>query len=254
MARKVIIDCDPGIYDAVTLCLALFDPRVEVVAVTATAGNVSADQATRNVQAIIEHLDPPRLPRIGVAHPIENGPPVDARDIHGEDGLGNSGIAVSQLHHQHPSEKIICDAVRAAPGDVTILAIGPLTNVARAFSRDPELPMLVDRLIMTGGSVNGIGNVTAGAEFNMYCDPASARAVFRSRSTKTLIPLDVTRQVGFNFDLVDELPGEDRRAGSFLQARSASEWISCRGQLIHSLALRACRRPFPEQPTTTASH
>lgn len=217
MARKVIIDCDPGIDDAVAVCLALFEPRLDVVAVTATAGNVSAYQATRNVQAILERLDPPRLPRIGLATPAENVPAVDGRRIHGDDGLGNSGFAVSELHHQRPSEKIICDEVRAAPGDVTIVALGPLTNLARAFRRDPELPMLVDRLIMTGGSVSGIGNVTAAAEFNIYCDPVSARAVFRSKTTKTLIPLDVTRQVAFDLNLIDEMPGERTRAGFFLR-------------------------------------
>ena len=217
MARKVIIDCDPGIDDAVALCLALFEPRLEVVAVTATEGNIWAEQATRNVQAIIEQLDPPRLPRIGVASPGDNTPTVDARHIHGNDGLGNSGFEVSELHHQHPSEKIISDEVRAAPGDITIIALGPLTNIARAFSRDRELPGLVDRLIIMGGSVGGIGNVTAAAEFNIYCDPRSARSVFRSLTTKTLIPLDATRQVGFTMDFLDELPDESTRAGDFLR-------------------------------------
>jgi len=215
MARKVIIDCDPGIDDAVALCLALFEPKLEVVGVTATAGNVSADQASRNVQAIIEQIDPPRYPRIGVASD-DYAPPVDARHLHGQDGLGNSGFVVSELHHQHPSEKIICDEVHADPGNVTIISLGPLTNIARAFRRDVEVPMLVDRLIIMGGSVGGIGNVTASAEFNIYCDPQSAREVFQSRTTKTLIPLDLTSQIGFTLDLVDELPAESTRVGAFL--------------------------------------
>ncbi len=217
MARKVIIDCDPGIDDAIALCLALFEPRLEVVAVTATAGNVWANQATRNVQATIEQLDPPRYPRIGVATHSQQAPPTaDARQLHGNDGLGNADFVVSELHHQHPSEKIICDEVRAAPGNVTIISLGPLTNIANAFRRDPELESLVDRLIMLGGSVDGVGNVTAAAEFNMYCDPHSARAVFSSLTTKTLVPLDVTSQVSFNLDFVDELPDQFSRAGAFL--------------------------------------
>ncbi len=217
MPRKVIIDCDPGIDDAVALCLALFDPRLEVVAITATGGNVSAEQANRNVQAIIEQLDPPRFPRIGVASPADHSSLADARIIHGRDGLGNAGFVVSELHHQHPSEKIICDEIRADPDNVAIIALGPLTNVARAFRRDPELPTMVNRLIMMGGSVGGIGNITATAEFNIYCDPPSAREVFRSMSTKTLIPLDVTSQVQFGLDFLDELPGESTRAGAFLR-------------------------------------
>lgn len=217
MARKVIIDCDPGIDDAVALCMALFDPRLEVVAITATAGNVQAEQATRNVQAVIERLDPPRYPRVGVASPPEVAPEVDARNIHGNDGLGNADFAVSLLHHQHPSEKIICDEVRAAPDEVTILCLGPLTNIARAFQRDPGLANIVDRLIVMGGSVNAIGNITPTAEFNLYMDPISAQQVFRSPTTKTLVPLDVTQQIRFTLDLIDDLPDESTRAGAFLR-------------------------------------
>src|SRR5262245_66671404 len=113
MLRKVIIDCDPGIDDAVALTMALFDPRLEVVAVTAVSGNVDADQASRNVQAIIEQLDPPRMPRIGVASASENSRAPFAYRIHAKDGLGNAGLAVSELVRQHPSEKLICDEVKA---------------------------------------------------------------------------------------------------------------------------------------------
>jgi inosine-uridine nucleoside N-ribohydrolase len=137
--------------------------------------------------------------------------------MQGDDGLGNAGFVVSQLQHLRPSEKVICDAVRAAPEQVTIICLGPLTNLARAFRRDPGLPELVDRIIMVGGSVNGVGNVTPAAEFNMYYDPVSARAVFRSPTTKTLVPLDVTRQVVLTFDIVEQLPSDSTRAGSLLR-------------------------------------
>src|SRR5688500_4515515 len=136
MARKVIIDCDPGIDDAVALTMALFDPRLEVVAVTAVEGNVNADQASRNVQSIIERLDPPRMPRIGVASPSENTSSPFAYHIHGKDGLGNIGLDGSELVRQHPADKLICDEVKAAPGEVTVLCLGPLTNMARALARD----------------------------------------------------------------------------------------------------------------------
>jgi len=216
MSRKVIIDCDPGIDDAVALCLALFDTRLDVLAVTATGGNISTEQASRNVQLIVEQLDPSRLPRIGVPNPSNNIPAADARHLNGNDGLGNSNFRVSALHHAHFSEKLIIDTVRAAPDEVTIIALGPLTNIAAAFQRDRELPSLVDRIIIRGGSVNGVGNVTPAAEYNIYCDPASARTVFRSATTKTLIPLDVTNQVMFTLDLVGQLPSDFTRAGAFL--------------------------------------
>jgi inosine-uridine nucleoside N-ribohydrolase len=216
MPRKVIIDCDPGIDDLVALALALFDPRLEVVAITAVAGNVPAERATVNVQAIVERLDPPRYPRLGAATPVEDVPYVDARHLHGSDGLGGAGLAVSQLARQHPSEKLICDEIHAAPGEISIVCLGPLTNIARALARDPAIADDIGRIIITGGSMKGIGNVTPCAEFNVHADPASARAVFRSATTKTLIPLDVTDQVVWTLDLLQKLPADTTRAGKLL--------------------------------------
>jgi purine nucleosidase len=217
MSRKVILDVDPGIDDALAMCMALFDPQLEVVAVTAVGGNVPPHLATRNVQAIIEHLDPPRLPRVGAASYPDDGLPVDSRHIYGVDGLGDVGVQVAELRTPHPSEKVICDQVRADPEAVTILALGPLTNVARAFKRDPELPSLVGAVVMVGGTVEGPGNIRPAAEFNMFCDPVSARAVFRSPCTKTLIPLDVTNRVVLSFDFLNQLPPETTRVGGLLR-------------------------------------
>jgi inosine-uridine nucleoside N-ribohydrolase len=217
MARKLIIDTDPGIDDAVALTLALFDPRLEVVAVTAVGGNVPPEIATRNVQVILEQLDPPRWPRVGSASEPDGGLPTDARHIHGADGLGNSGFDVSELQHRHPADKVICDEVRAAPDEVTILALGPLTNLARAFQRDPTIVSQVGQIVMMGGAVTAPGNVTPAAEFNIFCDPASARSVFQSRITKTLVPLDVTSQVLLTYDLLDQLPDVATRVGAFLR-------------------------------------
>lgn len=218
MAKKVILDCDPGIDDAMALCMALFDPRLEVLAVTAVGGNCSPAQATRNVQAIVEQLDPRRWPRLGTASPPDRGLPVDGRYLHGIDGLGGAQFEVAELHHLHPSEKVICDVVRAhGEGAVTVVALGPLTNLARAFARDPELPSSIGQIVMMGGAVAGPGNITPAAEFNIYCDPLSAQAVFRSRSTKTLIPLDVTNRIVLSYDLFNQLPDESTKVGRFLR-------------------------------------
>jgi len=217
MPKRVILDVDPGIDDALALCMALFDPQLEVVAVTAVGGNVPPQLATRNVQAIIEQLDPPRLPRVGAASAPEQGLPVDSRHLYGVDGLGDAGLEVAELRTPHPSEKIICDEVRAAPESVTIVALGPLTNIARAFQRDPELPSLVGRLVMAGGAVAGPGNVTPAAEFNVFCDPESARTVFRSKTTKTLIPLDVSNRLVLGFDFLGQMPEETTRVGRLVR-------------------------------------
>jgi purine nucleosidase len=217
MARKVILDVDPGIDDAMALCLALLDPELDVVAVTAVGGNVSAAQATRNVQAIIEQLDPPRWPRLGAASDPEAGLGVDRRSLYGSDGLGGTSFVVAERQHLLPSEKVICDQVRDAPHSVTIVSLGPLTNIARAFARDPELPALVGRIIIMGGTVAGSGNVTPAAEFNMFCDPVAAQTVFRSPSTKTLVPLDVTNRIELSYDLFNQLPDETTRVGKLLR-------------------------------------
>ena len=217
ITKKILLDVDPGIDDAVALCMAMFDPQLEVVAVTAVGGNVLPDQATRNVQTIIEQLDPPRWPRIGEATLPEMGLPIRNVQLHGSDGLGQASFQVSELQHRHPAEKVICDEVRAAPGEVTIVSLGPLTNVARAFTRDPGLPELVGQLVMMGGTLAGPGNITPAAEFNVFCDPESARVVFRSAATKTLVPIDITSQVPFGYDFLDQLPAETSRAGRFLR-------------------------------------
>jgi len=217
MGRKVILDVDPGIDDAMAICLALAHPDLEVVAITAVGGNVAPPQATRNVQAIIERLDPPRWPRLGAASEPDNRLVVDRRGLYGPDGLGGASYTVAERQHLLPSEKVICDQVRDAPHMVTIVALGPLTNIARAFIRDPELPGLVGRVVIMGGTVSGPGNVTPAAEFNMYCDPTAAQTVFRSPSTKTLVPLDVTNRLELSYDLFNQLPDESTRVGKLLR-------------------------------------
>ena len=231
MQRKVIIDCDMGTDDAVALCMALFDHRLEVLAVTATEGCVNAQQANNNLQAIIAELDPERYPRLGTACNAEDAPAVDTRYLYGEDGLGNAGFESIGLQRLHPAEKMIIECVRAYPNEVTIVCLGPLTNVAKAFLREPALPGLIDRIIMTGGSLSGIGNITPAAEFNFYFDPHSARTVLKSRTTKTLIPLDVTSQVSFGLDMLDDLPTVDSRIGFFLRQVLPFAFRSYRQQL-----------------------
>jgi purine nucleosidase len=180
-------------------------------------GNVPSEMATRNVQTVIEQLDPPRLPRFGAATPNDNSDYRDACFIHGRDGLGEAGFVTADHHQRHLSEKIICDEVRAAPGEISIVCLGPLTNVARAMQRDPHFIENVAEIIMMGGSFNGIGNITQTAEFNIYCDPESAREVFQAPVKKILIPLDITSQVQFALNFIDMLPDETNSVGAFLR-------------------------------------
>jgi inosine-uridine nucleoside N-ribohydrolase len=215
MMRKVVLITDPGIDGAFAVALALFDPDLDVIGVAASAGNVSAEQATKNVQILVEQIDPPRWPRLGAALPIDYDG--DRTRLHGPGGLGGVEFPCAQLHHQHSSDKLLIDLVRQHPGEVTVICLAPLTALARAFDRDPELPSLIQRLVCVGGSWREPGDVTAVAEFHFYCDPLSARQVLRCGAPSTLIPLDVTRKVVFSPTDLLELPAPESAACRFLR-------------------------------------
>jgi len=258
MARKVILDVDPGIDDAVAMCLALATPELDVLAITAVGGNVQADQATRNVQAIVEQLDPPRWPRLGAAS-SDQMLRIDARHLFGTDGFCGAHFPCAELHHQRPSVKVISDEVRAAPGDVTIIALGPLSNIAAALQQQPDLASIIGHLIILGGTVSGPGNITPAAEFNMYCDAEAARDVFRSQVTKTLIPIDVTTRILFGFDMLQKIPGDESRIGSLLKRllpgafRTYRQQLGLEGIHLHD-AVAVVAAIHPELFTTERMH
>jgi inosine-uridine nucleoside N-ribohydrolase len=207
MARKVILVADPGIDGAFAVALALYDPDLDVVGLAATAGNVSAEQATQNVHILVEQFDPPRWPRLGAALPVEYD--IDGRHLHGPGGLGGTKFPCAQLHHLHPSDKLVIDLVRQNPKEVTVITLGPLTVLARAFDRDPELPALVQRLICLGGTWHEPGNAGPATEFHFACDPAAARKVLRCGAPLVLIPLDVTRKLVLSPSDLLELPAPE---------------------------------------------
>jgi purine nucleosidase len=234
--RKLIIDCDPGIDDGVALSLALFDPRLEVLAVTAVAGNVAAEQATANLQAIVSFLDPPRLPRVGAAS-TDSVWVARRVSVHGADGLGGIDLPRVPLHGGHASEKVIWETIKAHPREVTILSLGPLTNISRVLKRDPGIAEIIDAIVVCGGTIHASGDATATADFNFSCDPAAARHVVREPVTKTLVPLETTGQVVYGFDLLDHLPREFTRVGKILRPMLASSFRAWR-QLLGSEGIR----------------
>ncbi|MEO1530328.1 MAG: nucleoside hydrolase [Planctomycetota bacterium] len=216
MTRKIIIDCDPGIDDAVALTAALFDPRLNVLAITATAGTVSAEQATANVDAIVAAIDPPRLPRIGKATTPEEPAYSGDKMLNGSHGLGDFVASNSARHHVHTSEKVIAELLRQSPGEVTLVCLGPLTNLARLCQRDPSVIPLINQVVISGGAYRVPGNASAVAEYNLHFDPASADEVFASPTTKSLVPLDISDQINFGVDLIEQLPSKFTKAGQFL--------------------------------------
>jgi inosine-uridine nucleoside N-ribohydrolase len=215
MARRVILVTDPGIDGAFAIALALHDADLEVLGLAATAGNVGAEQATRNVHALLAQLDPPRWPRVGGALPVEYD--VDGTNLHGPGGLGGLSFPSVELHHQHPSDKVIVDLVRQYPKEVSLINLGPLTVLARALDRDPELPALIHRAVCLGGAWHEPGNASAVAEFHFYCDPPAARQVLRCGMPLTLIPLDVSRKILFSPTDLLELPAPESRTCQFLR-------------------------------------
>jgi inosine-uridine nucleoside N-ribohydrolase len=212
---KVILVADPGIDGAFAIALALFDPELEVLGLAATAGNVPAEQATQNIQILVEQFDPPRWPRIGAAPTVEYE--LDGTRLHGPNGLGGVKFPCAQLHHPHASDKLVGDLVRQHPKEVTVVTMGPLTVLARALDRDPELPALVHRLVCLGGALNEPGNAGPVSEFHFHCDPLAARQVLRCGAPLTLVPLDVMRKLLFSPTDLLELPAPQSRVSKFLR-------------------------------------
>ena len=228
MASKLIIDADPGIGDALAVALALLDPEADVIAVTATAGCVSGPTASRNLQAVVEMLDPPKWPRMGASEAATSLPGgeivpgfFDPALLNGRTGLGDEKLAVAELHKPHEAVKLLIEQVRQHPQEVTLLTLGPLTNVLAAQERDPEFLSLLRELVCLGGSVGAGGDATAAAEFNIFADPQAAQHVLKSPATKTLVPLDVSQQVVLSYDQFARLADASfSRAG-----RGLLEWL-----------------------------
>jgi len=215
MREKVVLVCDPGIDGAFAVALAVFDPNLEVLGLAATAGNVSAEQATKNIHILIEQLDPPRWPRLGEATPANYG--IDGAKLHGPGGLGSTDFPVSTLHNLPSSEKLLHETLRQYPGEITIVCMGPLTVLAHAFEMYPDLPGLVKRLVCLGGTLHEPGNAGPATEFHFACDPEAARTVVKCGAPLLLIPLDVTRKVLFSPRDLLGLPEDTSKACRFLR-------------------------------------
>ncbi len=212
MARKLIIDADPGIGDAFAIALAALDPEIELLAITATSGCVSGPIATRNVLAISESVDPIKWPRLGSSTADRPHFPnaeechfYDPLRLNGNYGLGQVELPFSKPHNQHESARVIFDLVRQYPHEVTILTLGPLTNLELAIELSPEILDLVKGIVIQGGAISNGGDATAASEFNFFANAEAAWRVLRAPTPKTLVPLDVANKVVLTFDSFDRL-------------------------------------------------
>ncbi|MEM8773377.1 MAG: nucleoside hydrolase [Pseudomonadota bacterium] len=196
-ARKIIIDTDPGQDDAVAILLALASPKeIEVLGITCVAGNVPLELTTRNARIICELAGRQDMPVFaGCDRPMTRDL-VTAEHVHGKTGLDGPVLPepTMPLQSQH-SVDFIVETLQSAPGKtVTLVPIGPLTNIATAFQKAPEITEKVQEIVLMGGAYFEVGNVTPAAEFNIYVDPPAADIVFRSGIAITVMPLDVTHK------------------------------------------------------------
>jgi purine nucleosidase len=192
--QKIIIDCDPGIDDALALAFAHGHPELELGGITTVAGNVGLDQTTANALRVRDFVGMRDVPvTAGCPVPLQR-PALHAREVHGDSGLGAASLpASSSAPARGHAVDFLADAIGAEPGQVTLIAIGPLTNIALALRRHPQIVSQVRDFVIMGGSA-GRGNVTPAAEFNIAADPEAAAIVFAAGWTVTMVGLDVTLQ------------------------------------------------------------
>lgn len=193
---KMIIDTDPGVDDAMAIFYAAAAPDIDLIGMTAVFGNVRVDQSTRNALALAEMLGLDIPVANGATQPMEMPPLPLAHWIHGAEGLGdNPAPTPSHVADHRDAATFLAETCAAHPGEVTIAAIGPLTNLAEALVRTPEIAETAGRVVIMGGSVRAGGNATEYAEANIWHDPHAADAVFAADWNVEMIGLDVTRRI-----------------------------------------------------------
>ena len=217
MPKRVIIDTDPGVDDALALILALRSPELEIEAITTVSGNVPVEQATKNVLRVLNLLDPKPRPPVakGAAGPFKK-PLVTATVVHGADGLGdldrfkNLDGSPRYLEPEVPRDlpsahEAILELLGRYPGELTLITLGPLTNLAQALLEDRERVKTLREVVIMGGAIRAPGNATPAAEFNISIDPHAAQLVFASGLPITLVPLDVTEKVTLSRDTIETI-------------------------------------------------
>jgi pyrimidine-specific ribonucleoside hydrolase len=192
----VILDVDPGHDDAVALMMACGAPDLDLLAVTTVAGNVPLEKTTRNALRILSLVGHTHVPvSAGASKPLHRELQT-AEDIHGESGLDGPEIPEASFAPDgRGAVALIADTLRGSPEPVTLIPVGPLTNIATLLREHPELKEKIGRISLMGGSI-GLGNTTPAAEFNVFVDPEAAREVFESGLPITMSGLDVTHQAG----------------------------------------------------------
>lgn len=210
MVKKVMIDCDVGVDDALALILAFHSPELDVKAITGVNGNVPLNQVFENIQKVLSLIQPQHKPPIarGADQPLK-GKSVYAHSVHGKDGLGGAKIERKEGEEWWEifpgrADELITKMAHQYPNELTLIATGPLTNLALALQNDWEGMRKLKEVAIMGGAVRTKGNITPDAEFNVFVDPLAAKRVFESGLPITLVPLDVTHQVTLTPQVIEE--------------------------------------------------
>ncbi|MCD8914442.1 ribonucleoside hydrolase RihC [Staphylococcus simulans] len=205
MTIPIILDTDPGIDDAAAISIALNHPEIDVKMISTVHGNVNIDKTTRNALQLKGFFNSEVPVHRGAAAPLINNP-IDASHVHGETGMGGYKLPEPDpsLLSSNSAIQAMKETLLNADTPITIVPIGPLTNIALLFKTYPEVKTNVKEIVLMGGSA-GRGNVTPAAEFNIYCDPEAADIVFNAGLPITMVGLDVARGASLSSSAIEEL-------------------------------------------------
>jgi purine nucleosidase len=226
VTQKLIIDTDCGVDDAIAILMALADPAVEVIGITCVSGNVGLDHVARNVPIVLDAIGAGPVPIFrGASQPIM-APPVHAGEVHGDDGLGDVGFPASPrpIEAEHAALAIVRLA-REHPG-ATLIALGPLTNVALALALEPALPQLLGQSVLMGGAVRARGNASAVAEFNIYADAEAAGMVVARGLNPTIIGWELTLETPMPWSRWDAMTAAPGSIGAAFVARIVADVVA----------------------------
>jgi len=215
--ERVLIDTDPGVDDAMAVLLALRSPALEVVALTTVFGNATTEQTTLNALRLVELAGASVPVARGAARPLVRERLDPPTFVHGADGLGDIGAPPPRgAPVEQSGAELIVEMARRYPGELTLVPVGPLTNIALALRLEPDLPRLVKRVVLMGGAARVSGNISPVAEANMTGDPHAADAVFQAGWPVVMVGLDVTQAVLMPDDVLRRVAQADPELGGFV--------------------------------------
>ena len=217
--KRIVIDCDPGIDDAQAIMMAYLHPDVKIEAITTVAGNVGIHNTSANALKVLDVLQADDIPVFAGAATALVHQAEDAAYVHGKDGLGDCGFPVSKrkLQEGHAALALVRLA-NENPGELELIAIGPLTNLALAIRLDPDLPKKYKKLVIMGGTIYGQGNtINIAAEFNIFADPEAASIVFENWNDLSMISWEATLAHGIDLERFKSFLNYDTDRSRFLK-------------------------------------